>query len=310
MIIDDINHSVSTRQASELLEVHESSIKRWCNSGNLDCWLTQGNHRRIPVSVLVEFAAEKGMALSLMTFGERCGTVWAGTRSFMAGESEELDGLIFDWLQAGQRSLVAALFRYLIDEGVSVGSVLDHLIAPAMRRVGYMYVHDELSIGDEHLMTQTMRDALVLFSSSTADDESRKATSGGLSQPVAIVGCGRGEVHELGALMARITLELSGWSVVYLGLNVPTEEFATKQNELSAGLVCISIMPPMGMTEARAIVLLLDRMSDASQSYRLVVGGGALDPDGAMKPEADNLREIQFFRKMERFADWVADNSN
>lgn len=89
---------------------------------------------------------------------------------------------------------------------------------------------------------------------------------------VALLGCTRGEVHELGALMVRLLLENKGWQVVYLGLNVPTEEFDSQQIKHRAALVCVSLMPPMGRTEAFTLINLLDRMRDPNQPYRLVVG--------------------------------------
>ena len=67
---DDMQVSVSTRQASALLGVHESSVKRWCNAEELECQLTPGGHRRIPIRALVAFARGQGIQVPLRHFGQ------------------------------------------------------------------------------------------------------------------------------------------------------------------------------------------------------------------------------------------------
>jgi len=82
-----------------------------------------------------------------------------------------------------------------------------------MYAFGQMYSTGKLTIGDEHQMTHCVRDALISWRMQ------RVALGVQHSEPrlVAIVGCARGEKHELGALMVRLTLEESGWKVIYLG---------------------------------------------------------------------------------------------
>ena len=63
--MSDLKVSISTRQASHLLGVHESSVKRWCNAEELACWHTPGGHRRIPITAVVDFAEEQDLRLKL-----------------------------------------------------------------------------------------------------------------------------------------------------------------------------------------------------------------------------------------------------
>lgn len=299
--MNDEQISVSTRQASELLGVHESSVKRWCNAEDLACWLTPGGHRRIPVAALVAFAEGQDIQLPLRSFGEDAGFVWDGLERARRDDAEALVKLTYRWLEKGFSYFPARLIAYLGEEGFSVGWILDRLIGPAMRRVGHGYLQGDLSIGDEHRMTQTMRDALVIL----RDGSDAGVPPNGSVKPAAVVGCTRGEVHELGALMVRLVLEDDGWRVIYLGLDVPTEEFAVQQAKHGASLVCISMMPPMGMTEAQAAMRFLDRMYDPARPYRLALGGSALGNDEDVDRAGVQIPDVQFFNKMEPFAAWV-----
>ncbi|MEM1271970.1 MAG: helix-turn-helix domain-containing protein, partial [Bacteroidota bacterium] len=59
-----VSTSISTRQASDLLGVHESSVKRWCNAGDLGCEYTHGGHRRIPLAELLRFAEARSIEVA------------------------------------------------------------------------------------------------------------------------------------------------------------------------------------------------------------------------------------------------------
>lgn len=294
--------SISTRQASALLGVHESSIKRWCNAEDLECWLTPGGHRRIPIVALVAFAYRQGIALPLRPFGDEAGRVWESLeRAHRKDDFAALADLTYAWIAQGWSHLPARLLEYLSQEGFSLGRIMDCLVGLVMRRIGMGYLKGTLSIGDEHRMTQAMRDVLVTLS--VAGDPTVKPN--GPLKPAAVVGCARGEVHELGALMVRLVLEDEGFQVVYLGLDVPTEEFAAQQIKHRAALVCVSMMPPSGMAEAKTMMRLLDRMYDPAWPYRLALGGSALSNDAELDRTDMLIPEVQFFSKMEPFMAWV-----
>ena len=50
---------LTTSQAASLLQVHESSVKRWSNAGRVAPAKTTGGHRRITLSALLELAKEQ-----------------------------------------------------------------------------------------------------------------------------------------------------------------------------------------------------------------------------------------------------------
>lgn len=294
--------SVSTRQASELLGVHESSIKRWCNADELDHWLTPGGHRRIPIAALVAFAQGQAIELPLRHFGEEAGRVWAGREQAQREDDfGELVELTYAWVAQGRSWEPVRLIEHLVREGFMLGRIFDQMVGPVLRRIGAGYLEGTLSIGDEHRMTQAMRDALIEL----------RALSGlgrpanGQVEPTVVVGCARNEVHELGALMVRLLLENEGWRVIYLGLNVPTEDFAAQQLKYDASLVCISMMPPMGLPEAQAMVRLLDRMYDPERPYRLVFGGSGFGGAEALDYSDTAIPEVKLFSKMTPFATWA-----
>ena len=295
--MNGINSSLSTHQASELLGIHESSVKRLCNANELDCWLTPGGHRRIPISALVAFAETQNILLPLRHFNGCTERVWDGLERARKDDFDALSALCYDWLDEGHGHRFARLLEYLLSEQFPLGRLFDRIVSPVMGRVGEGYQQGTLSIGDEHRITQAMRDALITL-------RLPKAAPASNDGPTAIVGCMRGEVHELGALMVRRIVENTGRRVIYLGLNVPTEEYAAQQARYGADLVCISIMPPMGLVEAQTTARLLEHMYNPARPYRLALGGSALGSAKA-PPPGTRLLPVRTFGAMEPFNHWL-----
>ena len=298
--MNDSDSMLSTRQAAELLSVHESTVKRWCNEGLLTCSFTRGGHRRISISDLLGFAERQSIVVSLHLFGDDAERVWSAVETLRKSEkSEALANLVFDWAAKGGSHLVAHLVLELLGRGTPLAAVMDDVVGPVMRRIGQAYQNGDMTIGDEHRMTAAVRDALILISA--GDDLTRNRAVG----PLAIVGCIRGEVHELGALMARALLLDAGWRVMYVGLDVPTEEYALQQMKCEADLICISMMPPMGRPEAHSVVQVLESMYDPARPYRLALGGSNLGAANGQSGGTPAIKEIQYFNRMRPFADWI-----
>lgn len=297
-----IDIAVSSRRASDLLGVHESTIKRWCNSGMLACESTAGGHRRIAISTLVTFARENDIPFELTPFGEYAGAVWNGYKACTQSDDfGTLSDLVHTWMEESQSVRIAELFRYLAEKQIGFATIFDRILVAAMHRIGDGYIAGTISIGDEHRMTQVLRDALIL----TSGLRSQLSDSRPREEFTAIVGCAAGEAHELGSLMARFLLESHDWNVVYLGSNVPTEEFAAQQVKYEASLICISLSPPKGLSDVRNMVNLFERVSDDEHPFRLAFGGGGLETSTDPGNRLSSDLEVCLFSRLQDFENWL-----
>ena len=296
----DSSTLVTTRQAAELLDVHESSIKRWCSLDHLSCTQTPGGHRRIPFNGLMEFAKKRDISCPLHVFDGFAGRVWEGfLQAQKTANFSALADLAKLWIQESNIHYLSALLDYLQTQGYEVAVQMDKILAPVMYYVGKAYMDGDLSIGEEHRVTYLMRDVLIRLSSlgntSAPNNPFKKA----------VLGCIRSQEHELGCLMARMVLESAGWDVLYLGLDVPTEEFARMQNMHDATMVCIAHMPPTTQSEIVHIVELLDYMYDRKKPYHLVFGGPVKMDITPFKATEYSLASVQQFQSMTEFSDWL-----
>lgn len=169
----------------------------------------------------------------------------------------------------------------LVDQALAVHGVettFDEILTPLLRTVGERWERGELTVGDEHLVSEAVRSRLAHL---LADG------SGGVHGRM-VLACAPGERHELGLMMVGIRLRREGWDVTYLGADTPLEEAVGVARRLSAGLLGISVT-----TEAPADALVRPDAGDIA----LVVGGRAATPELAHRLGASHAGTTRALRR-------------
>jgi MerR family transcriptional regulator, light-induced transcriptional regulator len=290
---------LTSSQAAGLLEVHESSVKRWTNEGALMPIKTKGGHRRISLPGLIEFArAERSDAslLRLAPFEEDMARAALAARE--RNDFRPLAGLIVRLCDTHPPGYLVRTFRYLESAcGVPITRAFDLGVSEAMRRIGTEWSLGTRSVAREHRFTQKVLDAL--YGLRGPETEMPPA-----SMPVAIVGCAETSYHEIGAMFVRLALEWAGWQVCYLGANVPFAEYGMIQKELKAPLVAISFVPPCGNADAKRCLAILSAQYRADRPFSLAFGGGGLDPD-ALELAHRPFQSVKTWKSTEALSAWA-----
>lgn len=292
---------VTTRQAAEICGVHASTVKRWCDAGELACEHTPGGHRRIGLNALLDFTVRQGHATDLDPFGPHAAAVWMASNEAM--RERRLDRFVelwLGWLLRDEPAYLTPSMAYLLDAGLPLTALFDAGVNALLRQVGAAWYDGTLRIGDEHRVTEQVQDALHALRLQLALP--RPAEDG--VDGVAIVASAPGNRHHLGAFMARILLETRGWSVRYLGADLPADELAAQQRRAGACLVCVSFSAPQTLADARRLTQLLATESTKGQAFHLVLGGNALPPEAA-RIEAEGLASFQALPSMAAFEAWL-----
>jgi DNA-binding transcriptional MerR regulator/methylmalonyl-CoA mutase cobalamin-binding subunit len=113
--------------------------------------------------------------------------------------------------------------------------LIEELIIPLVYKVGDLWHSGEIRVANEHLASSVIRGFLYnLLDSYSLND----------SAPIMVTATPRGQEHELGALIAGVVAASSGWRVIYLGSNLPSEEIGAVVSHLNAKVVALSIVYP------------------------------------------------------------------
>jgi len=167
---------------------------------------------------------------------------------------------------------------------------LDDVVAPLLTRVGRGWEAGEINPGQEHLGSDVIDRVLGRLT-----DPSRSPDG-----PPLVVATLPGERHGLGARLVAAAATADGWSVTYLGTDLPVEDIASAAHGVGASAVAISVVdrerPDETVKDLEALRTALDPRIDLLLGGR---GAAQLGPRGL--PRGVSLVEdLEGFRRLSR----------
>jgi len=159
---------------------------------------------------------------------------------------------------------------------------LKSVVAPILVEVGERWERGELRMAHEHACSALMRGLLFsLIRLYPANDAQRRV----------VVGTPAKEDHELGAMMVAMLAAMHGWSVLYLGPDLPAEEIAYAVNETDADLLMLSVTNLTPKESQREIAAIEREVADR---VRILVGGPAAKlPPGSRAEVQQDLALVE-----------------
>jgi methanogenic corrinoid protein MtbC1 len=157
-------------------------------------------------------------------------------------------------------ALVAAL-----DAGFAAGSferVVDAWLMPSLERLGDDWRDGELTVAGEHFVSAAVQRRLATIY------ESLPPPTG---TPVVVVGLASGSRHELGVLCFAIAARREGLDVLYVGSDLPPEDWATTVRTRGARAVVIGVPSAEDVPRVRETIGVVRRESPEVEVW---VGGG------------------------------------
>jgi MerR family transcriptional regulator, light-induced transcriptional regulator len=227
------NNLLSTHAVAAMLDVAETTVKRWADEQIIPCIRTPGGHRKFPLREVVHFAEKNGYSLDgsrpppmtqeqveQLEFG-----VHTRNYSRIAGVFRE------EALQADRKGLLTLLL-YLYKRHIPPATIIDEVIRPAFEVIGTLWEEGTLEVHQEHAASHAVIESLSRMSS-----EIYHKGPNGLT---ALCACLEGELHEIGLRGLSHSLEYQGWNVRYLGANTPLDTLTSCVSSISPDLVCLS----------------------------------------------------------------------
>ena len=145
--------------------------------------------------------------------------------SFANFQRRLLAGLLDFDEETAETTLAHAFALYPIEH------VGEYVIMPALVEIGERWHRGELSITREHYATNYLMQRLAAI---------LRTVPNATTQPLIWVGCAPGELHEIGALLLSIYLRRSGYTVRYLGQNLPTEDLVAEVTAVKPDMILFS----------------------------------------------------------------------
>ncbi|WP_392961399.1 B12-binding domain-containing protein [Streptomyces sp. LN245] len=165
--------------------------------------------------------------------------------------------------QAATRTVFGAL-----EDGTPAESVLQDVIAPVQRKVGEEWAANRLTVAQEHAATAINDRAVAALSY-------HYAAHPAVGRGRLIVACVDGEWHGLPARLLAEVLKLRGWTVDYLGAQVPTSHLITHIHQTGPEMVALSGSIATRLPTAHATITAVQ-----ATGTPVLVGGAAFGQHG------------------------------
>lgn len=254
---------LSPKKAAKILGVSESSMKRWCDAGQLEILRTSGGHRRISIATLLEFARGQGHQIANPDL------IDLPPLTDIAGASEgpSLSELLTNHLSEGNEKAVRSLVFSSWMTGKSLGKLFDSVIAPAFSAIGHKWEAGELQVYEERRACLMMERAFA--------DLRRLVGEPKDTAPLAI-GCTlEGDPYTLPTSMCELTLREFGWRTENLGSWEPVESLVAAIETLKPRLFWLSVSAKF---DEELLIVALKQISRSTDKHNcaLIIGGRSL----------------------------------
>ncbi len=177
--------------------------------------------------------------------------------------------------------VVGALGRFTADQ-----LFLDVLI-PAEKEIGHLWHTGDITVAEEHLVTETTRHLISIISHEVGAAARRSHSV--LTASVA------GNSHDIALRLAAELFRLDGYRAIFLGASLPAEQLARAVNMFDIDLIVIGAMLETHLNDASRAIEVLRR---AAPQVKVMVGGLVFDavPDLWQRIGADgyaaSLRDV------------------
>jgi len=167
----------------------------------------------------------------------------------------------------------------LLDKGFNPNDILNRGMLATMEVIGGRFQTGEVFIPEVLLSARAMNEALKVLEPYLAKE--KKKVSGKL-----IIGTVRGDLHDIGKNMVVTMLRGVGFEVADLGINIKTEEFVSKVEELKPDILGLSALLTTTMPEMKKIINALIEKG-LRDKVKVIVGGAPVNETYAQQIGAD-----------------------
>jgi MerR family transcriptional regulator, light-induced transcriptional regulator len=151
---------------------------------------------------------------------------------------------------------------------LSLMNVYVDVVEAAQRELGRRWARAEVSIADEHRATAVTQYVLAVL---YAEQARPPVTAGGSAVVCAV----EGNQHQLGAHVIADALDQHGWSVDFLGADVPHDGVVAAVRKDAPDLLAISVALPRQVDAAGDLIERV-RFTHAGRGVAILVGGGGI----------------------------------
>ncbi len=199
--------------------------------------------------------------------------------------SSELLTQITISLVEGTQDETVDLTRRALEAGLEPLSIIDEGLMPGMIIVGDKFQAGEYFLPHLTIAASGMQQAMELL-----EPELQARQQAVVSAGTVVLGSVAGDIHEIGKSLVGTMMSASGFQVLDLGVDVPTETFVVKVQESGADLLGLSALLTTTMMVQREVIEALQEAGLRDQ-VKVIIGGAPISQEWADTIGADGYAQ-------------------
>jgi methanogenic corrinoid protein MtbC1 len=189
--------------------------------------------------------------------------------------SDELVNAIADM----QEDEALELSRKLLEDGVEPAAILEDC-RKAMEVVGKRFEQNEYFISELILAGEMMKTISAELKPYLKQDVGSK------KRGKVLLGTVQGDIHDIGKDIVNFMLDVNGYEVKDLGVDVPVETFAEEVKSFQPDVVALSGFLTLSYSSMKETVEAIKAAGERDK-VKIMIGGGAVDEQICAYAEAD-----------------------
>lgn len=221
-------------EVADLIGVNVSTVKRWADSGKIDCYKTKGGHRKFHLKHLREFIKSDKTSSVAIDLSNLVGNNKKLIEAINDSNTEVLIDYSYKALINRGNYKFLSLMNSLLIKGYQYDYLFDQIIIPILEKIGKQWSIGKLSITQEHMASEVIKKFIINIDESM-NPNSRKHEVYCLTLV--------NDKHDLPIYMAENILNQSNTIKTYnLGPNLPVDDLISELNSRDPKLIFVSIV--------------------------------------------------------------------
>lgn len=174
-----------------------------------------------------------------------------------------------------------ALTQKYLDQGLGPGEILD-AYKEALGIVGERFERGQYFLPELILAGEMMKAASELMKPLMAGEQTSQANKIGKF----LLGTVEGDIHDIGKDMVAMLMDMNGFEVKDLGVDVPAQRFSDEAKEFQPNIIGLSGLLTLSYESMKQVV---DALKDSGlrDKVKVIIGGGQVDERACKYVEAD-----------------------
>ena len=194
-----------------------------------------------------------------------------------------LDDLVRAVMDGDEEAAVEAA-QAVVDEGAAVGAVIDSL-TDGMREIGEQFARMEIFLPEMMTAAQAMKAVLKVLEPAMQEQAAMAEKKG-----VVVIATVEGDMHEIGKDIVINLLEVNGFEVHDMGINVNALDIVNEAVKVNADIIGASALMTTTMPQQRDLIEILTEKGMRDR-FHVILGGAPVTREWVDEAGADSWGE-------------------